>query len=301
VADQSDVEIALTALITATIFPNGVGAGPIAAVGNVLVDIRRGWPLPATLDIALAAGTDVLVRIYPEPGMTRNTSRFTLQWRDTVHMPPTLTASVTGSTVTFGGTGDASHVAGVMVGSPPFGMTFAYRLLPSDGPADVATAFKALIGGSTGAAGNVLTILTNLPVIARVVNDQGAFLETRRQDQGFRVSIWSANNVARDAVASAIDSALAYLVDPNGNPWMNLILPIDNSAGWLRYRATYNLDNSEKAGLYRRDLCYLCEYPTSLVQQFSEVLFEIVTLTPDLNTPGTVPQVVTAPVTTLTF
>lgn len=300
-ADQSNVEVALTDLITETIYPAGPGAGPISSVGDILVDIRRGWPLPTTLDIALASGTDVLVRIYPEPGMTRNTSRFTLQWRDTPHVTPTLTASVAGSVVTFGGTGDVSHIAGVMVGSPPHGVPYAYRMLTGDGPIEVAGAFQALIGGSTSAVNGVLTLLTNLPVIARVVNDQSLFQEIRRQDQGFRVSVWSANNVARDAVAAAIDVALAYLVDANGNPTMNLVLEPDNSAGWLRYRSTYNLDNAEKAGLYRRDLCYMIEYPTSLVQMFSEVLFEIVTISVDANTPNTSPQVAVAPVATLTF
>jgi hypothetical protein len=300
-ADQSQVEQALTDLITETIYPAGPGAGPISAVGDILVDIRRGWPLPTTLDIALASGSDVLVRIYPEPGMTRNTSRFTLQWRDIPHVDPTFTASVTGSAVTFGGTGDDTHIAGVMVGSPPFGTPYAYRLLKNDGPTEVAAAFQSMIGGSTSAVGGVLTLLTNKPVIARVVNDQGAFLETRRQDQGFRVSVWSANHTARDAVAGAIDNAFAYLTDANGNPTMNLVLEPDNSAGWLRYRSTYNLDGAEKAGLYRRDLCYMVEYPTSLVQAFSEVLFEIINLTPDLNTPNTVLQVPLAPITTLTF
>lgn len=297
-ADQADVEEALTALITQTIYPNGVSAGPIAAVGNILVDIRRGWPLPATLDAAIASGGDVLVRIYPEPGMTRNTSRFTLQWRDTAFVPPTLTVSVAGSTVTFAGTGDASHVAGIRIG-PPSGTTYAYRLNVGDGPDQVALAFQALIGGSTAVIDGSLTLATTMVVTARVINDQGAFLETRRQDQGFRVSIWSANPAARDAVASAIDNALAYLTNVNGDPTMTIPLP-DGSAGWLRYRSTYNMDGAEKAGLYRRDLCYLVEYPTSLQQIFSTMLFGVDDLTVVSSTPGTTPEVVVFPVIQLT-
>lgn len=300
-ADISDVEVALLNLITSTVYPSGTLLPSITAAGVTLIDVRRGWPLPATLDIALASNTDVLVRIYPEPGMTRNTSRFTLQWRELPHVPATLTVSTTGSTVTFGGTGDASHIAGVLVGSPGFASAYAYRLLPGDGPTQVAVGLQQLIGGSTSAVNGVLTLMTNLPVQGRVVNDQSAFLETRRQDQGFRVSIWSANNLARDAVASAIDNALAYLTDANGNATMNIVLASDNSAGWLRYRSTADFDNAEKVGLYRRDLCYLIEFPTSLVQAFSEVLFAVVTVTDDRDSPDIVPNTPLAPTTTLTF
>jgi hypothetical protein len=285
-ADQSDIETALVDLINATIYPDGSLLPKVQAAGVTLVDIRRGWPLPTTLDIALASGKDVLVRVYPEPGMTRNTSRFTLQYRDLPTVPPTLFATVSGAAVTFTGRGDASHVAGVMVGSPPYGRSYAYRLVDGDGPTEVAIALQRMIGGSTSAINGVLTLLTNLPVQARIVCDQSAFLETRRQDQGFRVSIWSANNVARDAVASEIDNALAYLLDASGNPTMNLVIPADNSAAWLRYRSTYNLDGAEKAGLYRRDLCYLVEYPTTLVQAFPEVLFAVEVVTINANPPS---------------
>lgn len=298
IADLADVENSLADRITATVYPGGVLDPSIVSSGVGLVDIRRGWPLPTTLDIAIASGRDVLVRIYPEGGMSRNTSRFTLQWREENHVAATLTVSTTGSVVTFGGTGDASHVAGVLVGPVPTGIAYAYRLLATDGPTQVAAALAALIPGSSASSG-VLTIGTNLPVTGRVVNDQTAFLETRRQDQGFRISIWSANNIARDAVASLIDNALAYLTDANGNPTMNIVLA-DNSAGWLRYRSTYNLDGAEKAGLYRRDLCYMVEYATSLVQTLPEVLFGQTSLAVDLCAPGTIPQVLRAPVVILT-
>lgn len=298
-ADLWQVEQALTDLITATVYPGGTLDPTIATSGVGLVDIRRGWPLPTTLDIAIASGRDVLVRIYPEGGMSRNTSRFTLQWREENHVPATLAVSTTGSVMTFSGTGDASHVAGVVVGPIPNAAGYAYRLLPGDGPTQVAAALAALIPGSSASNG-VLTIGTNLPVQGRVVNDQTAFLETRRQDQGFRVSVWSANNIARDAVASLIDNALAYLTDVNGNPTMNIVLA-DNSAGWLRYRSTYNLDGAEKAGLYRRDLCYMIEYPTSLVQSLPEVLFADLTIAVDRDTPGSPSQVQIAPIVTQTY
>jgi hypothetical protein len=271
--------VALVNLITATVYPAGSLLASVQAAGVSLVDIRRGWPLPTTLDIALASGKDVLVRVFPEAGMTRNTSRFTLQYRDLPTVAPTLTVSTSGPAVTFGGTGDASHVAGIMVGTPPHGQAYAYRLQDGDGPIQVAVALATLIGGSTSAVNGTVTVLTNLPVQGRVVNDQSAYLEVRRQDQGFRISVWSANNAARDAVASAIDQALANLLDVNGNPTMNLVIASDNSAAWVRYRSTYNLDHAEKAGLYRRDLCYMIEYPTSLIQAFPEVLFAIENVT----------------------
>lgn len=264
-ADQSDVEIALTNIVTAALYPAGViTSADLSPVNNAVTNISRGWPTGTTLDAALAAQS-VLVRVYPEPGMTRNTTRFMLEWRPAE--PPaatTLTASVSGSTVTFGGTGSPAHVVAVI-----FGKTVtAYRLLPGDTPSSVASALALQVPNAL-AVGPALTLPTTLPVTARINVDQMTSVEVRRQDQGFRVSVWSANDVARDATAAAIDQALAAIAtsDASGNPesFGSMFLPLaDGSFGWLRYRNTVNLDGAEKAGLYRRDLCYLVEYGTDV-------------------------------------
>lgn len=264
-ADQSDVEQALVGIVATALYPSGVAtAADLSPVNGAVTNISRGWPTGTTLDAALAAQS-VLVRVYPEPGMTRNTTRFMLEWR-TAYPPAatTLTASVSGSVVTFGGSGSASHVVAVIFGST----VLAYRLLPGDTPSSVAAALAAQVRNAL-AAGPVLTLPTNLPVTARVNVDQMTSVEVRRQDQGFRVSVWSANDAARDATASAIDQALTAIPvnDQLGNPEAagSMFLPLaDGSFGWLRYRNTVNLDGAEKAGLYRRDLCYLVEYGTDV-------------------------------------
>lgn len=264
-ADQSDVEKSLVSIVTAALYPSGVAtAADLSPVNNAITNISRGWPTGTTLDAVLAAQS-VLVRVYPEPGMTRNTTRFFLEWRPTY--PPaetTLTADVSGSAVTFGGTGSPAHVVAVIFGNT----SVAYRLMPGDTPSSVAAALAAQVSGAS-ASGAVLALPTNLDVEARIAVDQMTAVEVRRQDQGFRVSVWSANDTARDATATAIDQALAAIAtnDANGNPEPagSMFLPLaDGSFGWLRYRNTVNLDGAEKAGLYRRDLCYLVEYGTEV-------------------------------------
>ena len=265
-ADQADVENSLVNIVTGVLYPSGVsGPSAVSPINGAVTSISRGWPVPATLDAILTA-KGVLVRVYPEPGMTRNTTRYAPAWKQRPAVVPTLTASVTGPIVTFGGIGSAAHVAAILWG----GQAVNYRLSDGDGPGQVAAYFASVIIGS-GLNGNAVSIPTNLDVTVRIEVDQPSSLEVRRQDQGFRVSVWASSFAPRDQTAATIDAALATLpaTDEFGNAiatgTMFLALA-DGSNGWLRYRSTTNLDNAEKAGLYRRDLCYLVEYPTEIVQ-----------------------------------
>lgn len=86
----------------------------------------------------------------------------------------------------------------------------------------------------------------------------------RRQEQGFRITAWCSAPGIRDATCTLIDAALA------GIPF--LALP-DGSAGRLRYRGTATMDQSQDAALYRRDLIYTVEYPTTLTDLLPAMLF----------------------------
>ena len=78
------------------------------------------------------------------------------------------------------------------------------------------------------------------------------------------VSLWCADPVTRDDLASLIDSSLS-LID-----WLELA---DGSSGQLLYRGSTVVDTAENANLYRRDLLYTVEYPTMVFRTSSAMLF----------------------------
>lgn len=261
-ADQSDVESALVAFAAGALYPNGTDAPPVTAA---LTRVYRGWPDAAALDADLAAGW-VNVSIFPEPG-GRNTTRYMDEWLLVASAVPTLGASVVGETITFAGTADPGQLAGVLAD----GSTYVYRTQLGDFPplvaSNLAAAMRAdrivlLSGASISVPGAGL-------LRARVVAEQPALLQTRRQEQRFRITCWCPDPATRDATASAIDAALAQL--------RFIALP-DGSSGRLLFRSNAVTDRAEDATLYRRDLVYSVEYPTTLAALLPTMLFADITI-----------------------
>ena len=90
------------------------------------------------------------------------------------------------------------------------------------------------------------------------------------------VSVWCPTPVGRDGLAAAIDNALSNM------DWLPLA---DGSVGRLLYHGTIETDESENANLYRRNLDYTVEYPTTMQMSGPQMLFGIGTLS------GTGPEV----------
>jgi hypothetical protein len=259
-ADASDVETALVALSSSALYPNGINQQSIPGPD---CRIYRGWPNSAALDADLAAGR-INITIFPILGHARTTTRFT-QIQSGSSVSPTLTASVSGSAVTFGGIAAPGQVAGLLVGGPS-GQRHAYRTRVGDNPALVAANLAALARATTivQLSGTTLTIPGSGTLIARVVTDGSVQQEIRRQEQDFRVTCWCPTPTSRDAAAIAIDLALAQLT---------FITLADGSMGRLTYSGTTVFDRSEDALLYRRDLLYCVEYPTVINASLPAMLF----------------------------
>lgn len=272
-ADIADVETALAGLCAQAL---GLGAGyqtqvvATSPVAGVACKVLRGWPTSAQLNADLKAGVST-ISVFPLPGMARLTTRYPAEWQSTGTVAPTLTALASGSAVTFGGAGGAGQVAGVAVGTGAAPIAYAYRLAASDTPSTVAAGFAALIPGAS-ASGAVLTCPG--PAQALVVADQPALMEVRRQVQGVAVTCWCPTPDARDAVGRAVDGGLAGLMDGNGNPTEFFALA-DGTAGRLRYVGSVTDDAPAQANLWRRDLRYSVEYPTTLAQAQPEMLFGV--------------------------
>ena len=259
-ADSSDCENSLVNAIASVLYPTGTSGSPLVAPARVY----RGWPSNETLDADLQAGT-LNVTVYPRRGMMRNTTRYQQQDAVITSAPtPTFTVSVSGATVTFGGTAGAGQVVGIQVGRT----IYAYRCVAGDTPATVAAFLGGLVSGAT-IAGPAVTLPTNTTVIARVAADVSSITEVRRQEMHFMVSFWSGTPAQRDAAASAVDAALA------NTPWIALA---DGTSGRLIWAGGDTTDRSENSNAYRRDLFYSIEFPTTLAALLPLMLFGGITM-----------------------
>lgn len=261
-ADQSDVENALIGLLADALYPNGTRA---PAANGTPSRIYRGWPKAAALDADLAAGW-VNVSVFPESG-GRNTTRYLDEWLVSAPVRPTLIGGVLGDSVTFSGIARAGQLAGILAD----GNTYVHSTEASDTPAlvaaDLAAAMRedriVLLSGST-------IIVPGAAVLrVRVVAEQPAMMQTRRQEQSFRVTCWCPDPATRDTTGKVIDAALAQA---------RFIVLSDGSRGRLLYRGCTVIDQAEDASLYRQDLVYQVEYPTTFLALLPTMLFADITL-----------------------
>ena len=254
---QSDAENALVQLAAAALYPNGANA---AAIIPATIRLYRGWPNATALDADLAAGR-VNITVFPVPGATRTTTRYSPAWLPEPVIA-TLTASVSGTTATFAGTADLSQLAGLLVD----GASYVHRTAAGDTPALVAATLAAAIYPTriALASGASVTIPSATTLIARTTADASHAQELRRQQQQFRITAWCPSPDLRDAACEVIDIAYA------STPFLALV---DGSPARLRFVSTTTFDTRQDAALYRRDLLYTVEYPTTQTAIEPSMLF----------------------------
>jgi hypothetical protein len=254
---QSNAEDALVALAAAALYPNGTAA---PAAIDATIRLYRGWPNAAALDTDLTAG-HVNVSVFPVPGATRITTRYAPDWLPNP-VTPTLTVSTSATTATFAGTADAGQLAGLLIE----GQSFVHRTVANDTPALVAAILAAAITPTrpATASGPTITVPGAASLIARTVADASAALELRRQQQQFRITAWCPNPDLRDATCEAIDVTFA------ATPFLTLA---DGSPARLTFVSTTTFDQRQDAALYRRDLLYTVEFPTTQVAIQPSMLF----------------------------
>lgn len=267
-ADLSDVETALATLLEGVLYPQGTEAPSIL---GALARVYRGWPNPAALNADLAAGT-VNITIFPDPRPARNTTRYIDPPNPAAPVSPTLTVSVSGQTATFGGTASLGQVAGLLIDNS----AFVHRTQSGDTPEGVAATLAAYIRTTRIAqvSGASIVIPGAGSVIGRVVADQSAQAETRRQLQTLRLSCWCPTPALRDAAAVAIDLALSQ---------RKFIALPDGASAHLRGAGTQVFDQSQNANLYRRDLLIEAEYATTASETLPALIFGLSTLLPNGN------------------
>lgn len=260
-ADVSDVQTTLVGLIAGALYPNGTGQ-PSAVGANCRVG--SGWPSKPQLDADLDAGI-VNVSVYPT-SIEHKTTRYMQGWQEINRFAPTVTLAGAGQTITVGGTISAPFRAqnvAVLMG----GHAFAYAVQASDTLTTVASALAALIAAvypGTTSSGAVITLPAGSPQrTLRTGGTSTVAKEVKRQSRVVRIVVWSPTPALRDAVASLLDAFLAQI---------NFLTLPDGFGGRLLYHHSDLVDLQEKANLYRRDLCYMVEFPTTVTQQATDVV-----------------------------
>jgi hypothetical protein len=262
-ADQADVETALTGLVGAALYPGGLSQP--CAVPGAICRVYRGWPTPAALDADLAEGR-VNVSIIAIAGSAEVTTRYPDRWCVVKPTTPLLVASTVNEATTFAGDATEGQLVALLVD----GRAAVYRTQAGDTPASVAGAVAAELRqlaaapwNGASASGATVTVPCARSVVARVVADQPAMRETRRQCERFRVTCWCPDPVARDAVGATIDAALST-IDFIGLP--------DASSGRLRFVGSEVSDRWQDAALYRRELTYSVDYATTIAAVFPRAI-----------------------------
>lgn len=252
-ADASDVCNGLVAFLAQTLYPTGTGNASVTGLGYKLY---MGWPVAAALDVdlnALAAGTGgcVHVSVFPT-NVERNTSAVSSNWQTLTAPAPTLTLTISGQTVTVGGTVSTPQNVVLMVGYKPY----VYAVQAADSLTTIATALAALVTGATS-SGAVVTLPNSATIQAARVGAAGtAILEVGRQAKRFQIIVWADSPAHRDATVKVIDPALRAL---------RRVTLADTTVAALKYVGTFFDDMVQKANVYRRDLTFEIDFATTQI------------------------------------
>ncbi len=256
-ADISDIEQTVANTVTSILYPEGSSQ---ASIAGVTCRVYRGWPNTATLNSDLSAGV-VNVTITSDNDSGKTTTRYLLEWQY-ASVTPTLTVSTLGQTILVGGTATVGNVIGALIN----GMPFVYRIAAGDTAdlvaANLCTAIQASFMATL--SGPQITIPGAYSIIVRVVNDNSASYEGRRQQKDVRVAFWCSTPAVRDSLAAAVDLSIAQ---------DSFLLQPDNSNARVTYKNSMTYDQSQNALLYRRDLIYSVEYPTIISVDLPSMLF----------------------------
>ncbi len=260
-ADQADVETALVAFISTTLYPSGTSS---PSVVNALCSVSRGWPTEAGVADAVSQN-GVLIAVHQRAGYSRDATRYQRISQDT-QTAPTLTATMAGFVVTFGGTVTAGNTVGVLSA----GIAYIHVAAGTETLSSIASALAAVIPGAA-AAGAVLTLPSPnaLPAVV-VVNGGTSSVEVGRQQSGFSIEVWASSPAQRDAVMNYLRPALEYS--------FRMTLADGTIATLMSFQETGPDDLPSREKMFHRSLMAVFDYPivyTSTAQAVAAFLTNV--------------------------
>lgn len=243
-ADLTDVQTGLVALIAQALYPTGT-ANP--SVTGATYKIYPGWPQPQTLDADMPNGI-VHISVFAPP-MSRTIPQLgNNRWQHSTAAAQTITGSVSGDVLTLSGT--ISTPMAVLVTAN--GTLYSYAVQSTDTLTSLCTALASLIPNATSSS-NTLTVANAYQLLVAFSVGSVAIKEVGRQQQVFQVSVWAPTPAARQAAAVILDPAIRAQI--------RFALP-DNTWCQIRARSMADTDAMQKPALFVRHLHYECEYGT---------------------------------------
>jgi len=244
VADVSEVSTALVNLISAAIYPTGINNPSVVGFG---VKIYAGWPDPVGLETDLKANI-ATVSVYPRND-EKMIDRLLLDWTSLSVNTPTLTATVSGQTLTIGGTVSLNYqFIGLMVD----GVDYVYVVQTGDTLNSIAANIATLAGGV--AVGAVVTFSSSYSLIARVGFSGISIKEISAQQRTYQITVWANCWDKRDPVGIAVEQAL--------KPVYRVLMP-DGFYAILSFKGSHQDDSMQLRGVYKRDILFNVEYSTT--------------------------------------
>lgn len=275
-SDTIDVQNVLAGIAASAIYPNGTGA---ASITGTPVVVYAGWPASSTLTADLQAGK-CHVTVFPTQ-IERNVTRYRTNQHVMNRVPATITATVSGQTITFGGTVQVPQNIAIFVNGVPF----TYAVQANDTLTSIATALATAISSvategcvevetesgvqivleqPATSNGPVLTLGNTSRIGAvRIGSYANTAAEFKRQERVFMVTIWADTPAHRDTIGAAVDVALMQL------EW--LTMP-DGYAARIIYKNSPVSDGLQKEYLYRRDLNYSVEFASTVQSTAADVV-----------------------------
>lgn len=264
-ADESDAGNALVALLTQAFYPNGTG---VESLLGYPATIGRGWPTPAALKKQRET-QQVIISVFGQNATERNVTRFSRDWKQLTEAIETVTATLVGNVMTFGGDTSKPQNVMILVGSLSEAVTrlsAVYAVQPGDTLTTIATALAGLLTGLgvvVSSAGPTLTFANTSTVEARIGGWASVAREIKRQERRFQITAWCKTPAQRDQVSPIIDLALSI---------PSFIRYADGTVGRILYERTMVLDEKQTLEIYRRDFIYCLEYPTIETKQATKIL-----------------------------
>ncbi len=252
----SDVENAMCNIIRPAMYPNGTSQNSIAGAG-VNIYVQPGDFLKANLDQDLLAG-HIFVSVFAVNGMTRSTTRLRRQDVDQVINAPNLTLTVSGDTVTVGGTISVGEAAMVITGN----VGYAAGVVLGSTLDSIASVLAAQIPSAT-VINNVVTVPNAFDLIARVSVQGTARQIYFSREAVFRARVIAPSNAKRELVGDVIE--LAFGRNGYYMPMPDLI------SASIKPNRVMEVNMFELSNATMRDYLFLVEYHTVDVQTYNTI------------------------------
>lgn len=262
-ADLSDITAYLAATAASAVYPNGTSSPSVAAMD---VRIFEGWPVPDQLDRDMAGETPDNPPLKRAGGPVANVSIFPMQGTGigvyqildkTYEITPpviNLTIAIANTVITVTNQpGPGEYLTLVLDDA------FVVSQTGATTPALLAAMATQAQGFGYAATSDATTL--TVPFGHVMVMRQGGRAVmgkvTHRQRHSIMLTVWAPTQVARTAIAKAIDGVLKQTI--------TVSMP-DTSQAIFCYSRTNVSDVQQMQTVYRRDLIFDVEYAT--VEEF---------------------------------